>query len=320
MNYLLLRGQVPQDRNPQEIVFNTLDEMDDVWTLLFHELLDINDYGEVWYWGGKRKHHFTDNFVERWIPNFRNYNSSFVPDVIFCRGGFPQYHHILNKFPKAYKIYYGAGKRYIPPIEYRKYDLILQDSPAQLAKCRKVCKSTPSILFIKPASDNLFYPLDVKKKYDVCFPANGSQARLKGHFFVFSTAPKDLKILNLGNRSDVFIPNNITSKRVIKSQMNKHMQQCKIGIVTCEGKVDSCPRVIPEMLAAGLPILVLDSTRFWADKYITKQTGGVSPKSKFWKNVRYLLDNISDYSPRPYYEKHLSLSVAGKFLKTKILL
>jgi len=41
-----------------------------------------------------------------------------------------------------------------------------------------------------------------------------------------------------------------------------------MGIVAVDSEIDSCPRVIPELLACGLPIVVLDKARFWKDKYI----------------------------------------------------
>jgi len=54
MNILMLRGQVPQDRDPQEIVFDTIEECDDMWTQLAFSMVNEKDHGEVWYWGKKR--------------------------------------------------------------------------------------------------------------------------------------------------------------------------------------------------------------------------------------------------------------------------
>ena len=41
MNFLMLRGQIPQDRNPQEIVFDYISKVDDVWTWLFYRLSNL---------------------------------------------------------------------------------------------------------------------------------------------------------------------------------------------------------------------------------------------------------------------------------------
>lgn len=316
----MLRGQVPQDRNPQEIVFDRIEECDDVWSQLVFSMVGKKDYGELWYWGGTREHKFTDNFTERWIPSFSSYSSKFInPDVILCRGGFTEYHTVLDRFPDSLKIYYGAGRRFLPQIGYFDYDIILQDSQEQVDVCKQKYPYKEVTLFIKPAADNIFYPHGVEKKYDVCFPANGSQAPLKGHKFVYGTVPSELKILNLGNKSKLKVPNNVTSYRVLRPEMAKNISMCKVGIVTVQSNVDSCPRIIPEMLACGIPIVVLKGARFWDDKYIKSGiTGEIADRDNFWDVVRHVLDNVDSYSPRDYYNKNLSLEHASDFLKGKI--
>jgi hypothetical protein len=315
----MLRGQVPQDRNPQEIVFDTLEEVDDMWTHLFYNMLTEKDYGELWYWGGNRKKEFSSCFIERWVPTFLPING-FTPDVIFCRGGFPEYHSILKRFPQAVKIYYGAGRRFMPQPGFDNYEVILQDSLEQVEICKKKYSNKLVTTFIKPAADNIFYPIDeTKKEYDVCFPANGAQA-FKGHDFIYNTVPKDIKLLNLGNNPRGYkYPSNVVSYRVLRHDMAKNISKCKVGIVAVSSEIDSCPRVIPEMLACGIPIIVLDGVRFWKDKYIVPGvTGEISTKEDFWNVVRNVLANVGMYNPRKYYEENLALPIAGKFIKEKI--
>lgn len=327
MKFLMLRGQVPQDRNPQEIVFDKIEDCDDMWTQLLFAMTYMKDRTELWYWGGKRAHRFSENFTELWVPSFKTYESNFfAPDVIFCRGGFQEYHHVLKRFPNAIKIYYGAGKRFLPQSGFSDYDIILQDSPQQLEISKAKFPNALSTLYIKPAADNIFYPHEVEKKYDVCFPANGSQAALKGHKFVYDTVPADLKVLNLGNPSKFKVPENIISYRVLRSEMAKNISMCKVGIVTVQSNVDSCPRVIPEMMACGLPIIVLDSVRLWKDKYIESVYSSKSPNAtgewsnaqNFWATVEYVLKNLNLYRPRKYYDDYLNLSKAAEFLREKI--
>lgn len=327
MNFLMLRGQVPQDRNPQEIVFDKLEEIDDVWTHLFYSMISEIDQSELWYWGGTREKKFAYNFIERWVTSFETYKSGFIPDVIFCRGGFQEYHSILKRFPKAIKIYYGAGRRFLPQPGFFDYDIILQDSPEQLKICRQEFLNALVTLFIKPAADNIFYPmLEVKKEYDVCFPANGAQP-FKGHEFVYNTVPEDLKLLNLGNNPRNYrYPENVTSYRVLRSQMAENIAKCKVGIVAAQSQIDSCPRVIPEMLACGIPIVVLEDIRFWKEEYmisaadssIREATGELANREGFWNTVKVVLDHLDYYNPRKYYEENLSLDHAAKFLRRKI--
>lgn len=319
MNFLMLRGQVPTGTRTKEIVFNKLEDVDDMWTQLFYALLEDN-YGELWYWGGDRKKKFADNFIERWVPNFKTHKADFVPDLIFCRGGFKEYHTVLKKFPKALKIYYGAGRRFLPQPGFDDYDIVLQDSIEQVAVCKKRFPKPLITLFIKPAADNIFYPMPkVEKMYDICFPANAEQS-FKGHAFVYKTVPKDLKVLNLGNKGDRFKrPKNVESKRVIRSDMAKNIAKCKMGIVAVRQKIDSCPRVIPELISCGVPIVVRDKVRFWQSKYIVSGvTGELASDENFWDVVKYVLENLDKYNPRQYYEENLSLKHAAKFLRSQI--
>ena len=320
MNFLMLRGQVPQDRSPQEIIFNTIEEVDDVWTQLFFAMIRPEDQAELWYWNGNREHKFAENFTERWVPNFATYKSDFIPDVIFCRGGFKEYHSVLKRFPNAFKIRYGAGRRFLPCQGFYDYDLILQDSVEQLNICKQAFPKIPSSLFIKPAPDNLFFPRqDVDIEYDICFPANSKQS-FKGHTFIYNTIPKGIKLLNLGNESDRFKhPINVTSYRVAKTDMSKHIAKCKIGVVAVNMEIDSCPRVIPELLACGLPIVILDTVRFWKKKYIVSGvTGELANVDNFWKKARGVLNNYDKYSARKYYEDNLAIKHAADFLRNLI--
>jgi hypothetical protein len=322
----MLRGQVPQDRNPQEIIFDRTKDVDDMWTQLFFAMLTKNDYGELWYWGGNREKKFAPNFVERWVSSFETYRTEFIPDVIFCRGGFPEYDYVLQRFPKSFKIYYGAGRRFLPITNFQDYNMILVDSPTQQKIAQEKFPNMKSILFFKPAPDRLFYPIEkIKKEYDICYPADGRPPR-KGHDFVYTTLPKYFKMLNLGFPTRRFKkPDNVTSYRVLKSVMSEHIQKCKIGIIVSTGgtglfglSYDSCPRIIPELLACGLPIVVLDELEFWAEKYITPLTGKLANRGNYWETVKFVLDNLDSYNPRKYYEDNLSLAIAAKFLRRKI--
>jgi len=100
--------------------------------------------------------------------------------------------------------------------------------------------------------------------------------------------------------------------------MPENLQRAKVGIVCCSASVDSCPRVIPEMLACNIPVVVFSETRFWQEKYITPETGVLSNPKNFWNDVDYVLNNLEKFNPRLYYEKELSLPVASKFMRQKI--
>lgn len=320
MNLLFLRGAVPTDRDPNEIIFSDLKDCDDVWTHLAYDLVTKNDTSEVVYYGGERNHEFGDNLFETWTKSLHTFVPRHKPDVIIARGNFEPYKFVLNKYRDcAFTIMYGAGRRFLPQMWFTNYDLVLQDSKEQVCICKKKFPYLNVSLFIKPAAENIFYPRpEVEKEYDVCFPANGSQI-FKGHDFVYNTVPKDIKVLNLGNNPHGYkYPNNVTSYRVLRPEMVDHIAKCKVGIVAVNSKIDSCPRVIPELLACGLPVVVLDTVRFWKEKYITEISGRLANKENFWHVVRNVLENIDSYNPRKHYEEELSMSKASDFIRKEI--
>jgi len=315
----MLRGKQPTDRNPNETIFNNIEDCDDVWTQLLYTIVGKNNNGSVIYWGGNRNHKFKNNFYEIRVKCLNDYKTNVNPDVIFARGGFSEYHSFLSRYKKSFKIYYGAGKRFLPQKGFYDYNLILVDSKEQLLYAKQKFPNIPSELLIKPAPDNIMFYNNSNKIFDICFPANGSQHKFKGHKFVFNSIPSEYKVLNLGNNSGLVRPENITIKRVLRKNIAQEYNKCKIGIVCCENNIDSCPRVIPEMLSCGLPIVVLKGLHFNSELYINEKTGILSDKCNFWENVKYLLDNISKYDPKKYYDENLTLKHSSCNIKEKIL-
>jgi len=315
LNLLFLRGAVPRDRDPRQIMFDTLDACDDVWTQLVSHLAK-DGYGEVWYWGGKRKVVYRDNFIERWVPDYKSHKLSFTPDVIFARGGFPQYDVVLERFPKAYRIYYGAGQRFLPQSSFKKYNLILVDTPKQLNKARKNFPSIRSELFIKPAADNVFKPYNESKIYDVIFSSNEHKSGIKGHNFILPQFPNDLKMIQTGISSPKLrakYPNIEFTGWIPRRELPVLYSKSKIAVVCCTDK-DSCPRVIPEALACGCPLLILNSVNLWHDKYITEQTGKIVSSEDFFIEMRSMINTYREYSPYNYYRENLSLEKAAEHI------
>jgi glycosyltransferase involved in cell wall biosynthesis len=308
MKLLFLRGQVPQDRDPQEIVFDRIEDNDDMWTQLAFEMAK-GDEGQIWYWGGKRKQRFSESFLERWIPNLGLDRHDFDPDVIFCRGGFEPYDKVLKRHPRAFKIYYGAGIRYLPKFGFKDYDLILVDSERQLQAAREQHPKIKSDLLIKPAAENIFQPAPPDIKYDVMFSVN--HARMKGVDFFLKHLPSDLKAIIVGNvpvemrRKHPHVT--FTGRRIPRAELPAYYAQSKVA-VCCSTSYDSCPRVIPESLACNTPIVVLDSVHVWRGRYINESTGKVSSPQDFFTTVRDVVRNVGAYEPKEYYDEHLSIS------------
>ena len=131
MKLLFLRGQVPSDRDRRQIMFDSLDDHDDMWVQLAHELVKLtNGYGEVWYERGHRVTRYNDKFLERWVDRWTGYKCNFSPDVVFARGGFKIMLREAEKYKSAFKIHYGAGHRVVPK-SGQCWDLVLVDTHKQ---------------------------------------------------------------------------------------------------------------------------------------------------------------------------------------------
>lgn len=329
MNWLFIRGFVPQDRDPNEIRHATLAEDDDMWVQLFAAMVGPEDSAMILYLNKTRdvppyRAVYRENLIIQHMP----YIEHSVPmignkvDVVFARGGHPEYDGWLRACKGARLVYYGAGRRYIPPANgFCDYHLVLVDSPKQAEELRSIYRDMSVALLPKPAADNVFGPRSVPKTHDLCFIANGQQAAFKGVEWVYQTAPEDLSILHLGFPSSYRAPPNVTTRRVLHRDMATQISQCRVGVVPYFNKIDSGPRVVPEMLACGLPLVVADCLRFDRQRYMGIGLGAVANKRDFWVTVRRVLtawtpnDTIT---VRRHYTDNLSVPVAAPELREVI--
>lgn len=321
-NFLMLRGSVPEDRPPEEIMHDSLEQEDDMWIHLFNGLLGDGDNGQVWYYDRKtcNPHYnnwYNDNLqiLFETSPVSRANAFGHIYDLVFARGGFPYYKPILGNMPNAFKIYYGAGKRYIPK-DGIKYDLILCDSERQKAEILKALPKSNPQLFIKPTVDHMFYTHEVEKEFDVCYVCGFPETKRKNMNWVWETCPKDLKVLQLGNMPNDKPPDNFTIKKVQRWEMAKEYSRCKIGIVPYTEE-DSCPRVIPEMNACGLFVYCNNRVNWWNGVY---RAVNVTERI-FWDDIKIFLElryPMFIYRKKyiaEFYKNKLSLPIASNYLK-----
>jgi hypothetical protein len=313
---LFLRGAVPTDRSPCQIMFDDVDKCDDMWTQLCRAVInEINGYGEIWYTGGERVVEYTPNFIERWLPDFQKKYNDFNPDVIFARGGFSYYDNVLCRYPNAFKIYYGAGFRRTPSSQFNNFNLVFVDTPEQLSKAQKKLPHCSVQLLIKPAADNIFKPVvGIEKIYDIILVGNYNKGVDKGHDFAFSHIPPQFKILSIGKIPISIMKKykNITYKGWIpRKEIPLYYAQSKAAIICC-GTEDSCPRVIPEALACNCPILVLKRVNFWKSKYINIHTGIITSEKELIPNLILIINLYQQFKPYDFYKNNLSLQISAK--------
>jgi hypothetical protein len=315
MKWLFLRGRVPQDRSPGEIKWNSLEECDDMWEHLFAGMVHKEDMGKILYWGGHRRAYYRDNLLVEWIHSLKHYNG-FKPDVIIARGGFREYDCLLWKYENAKKIYYGANHGCIPP-KGIKYWGIMVDSERQ-AKLIESRKLRP-LLFFKPAPP-IFKPVDIQKKYDVCFVAIHPNDSRKNVRWVYKTCPKSLKVLQLGNAPrGIKVPKNFTIKKVRHAKVPRAMNKCHVLAAPYKSE-DSGPRVITEALACNVRPFMLPETEYWRGLIGSHFT---VEKIHYWDAIQRLLkkppsvktalDRYNDMLALADPSEHLRGSVLNQF-------
>ena len=315
MIWLFLRGRMERHK---ECAWKTLEECTDMWTHLFAGMVGEKDKGITIYSNGNKKIKYRDNFIEQWIHSFKDYKKA-SPDIIIARGGFKEYIPLLRKYSNAKKVYYGANHGCIPK-DGIKYDLIMCDSEEQVRKCKK--HGLNGQLFIKPAAP-CFYPRDVEKKYDVGFSAIWPKDKRKNVAWVHKTAPKGLKILQMGHACKA--PLNFSVKYIDHDRMARAISKCKV-VIAPYTKEDSCPRIIPEALACGVPVVALGSCQFWYGKYPVNSIN----KKYFWKTVKKRIGSSHYWFSEDkkglcmdvvegIYNKNISVPVAAKHLRELIV-
>lgn len=281
MKLCLLRGHVPQDRSPDEIKYRTIDEVDDIYELIAYHL--GNEGAEILYEGGKREVAYSDKCICRWVPSLKKHKTPWEPDVIFARGGFDFYKPFLKKYPKAIKIYYGAGGRFNPE-DGMNYNFILVDSVRQ-QQIAQVKGFFNVVVWEKPVAP-IFQYTPKERKYDVCFVAAIPEDERKNVAWVYETCPRDLSVLQLGLSSKKTVPQNVTVRHLLRSDMPRAMNKCKIGIIPYT-KQDSGPRAMGEMMACGLPVVCLDGVPHCMPVNICE-------KDVFWSVVMKKIEGFSE--------------------------
>lgn len=317
---IFLRGAVPPPQeHPEKLLYESIDDCEDMWTQLFFSLLcKMGAEGELLYQGGNREKRI-GSFVERWVPSLSSYRPPFVPNIVICRGGFPYYDPFVSSFPDAIRVYYGAGQRIFPASEFKDYDIFLVDSPAQAKEVRNRTCSAVSLL-LKPAA-SLFRPVGTQKLYDVCFATNSTKNPVKRFESLLRCLKgRGIRVLAIGQIDDSYkglasqLGLDIDFREwVPRKDLPPLMGQCRIGVCS-SGSKDSCPRVVPEFLACDLPVVVPNDLGLWYEKYITPETGVSVGIDRLADGIADVLGRAESFHPRRYYEKELSLEKATEHL------
>jgi len=314
MKIALLRGKA--DR-PNYVAFDNIEDDDDMWTQLLYAMCGKEHEGVVYYWGGDRKAQYKPNFIVRWKSRLDNIDPSDAPDVIIARGGFEEYDKYLEARPRAIKIYYGAGKRFMPCQDFRKYDAILADSDWQKRRTERHYPLTIVWPMVKPAAENVFKPVEVARTHDVLFSAIHPGDDRKQVEWVYDTCPKKIRVLQVGE-TPKHKPPNVTVRMVPKAYMPRMICKCALTIAPYTHD-DSAPRIIPESWACGRSVVAPPDLSVWWGQYQGFSGIQSAGRKDFWDVVRRAMDSPpAPQSIVEWYKQNCSLAVAADNLRRLI--
>ncbi len=292
-----------------------LQENDDMWTHLFARLVYLAaTSGTIFregnpYWIGYRGYEVEDVRVTNLASIARSQWG-----VIFVRGAYAQYRHILESHPEAFRVYIGCGSHYdpskVPGLRGLRMDLILVDTLEQKADLHS--RNLPAIVFHKPAADNVFLPVHKKKLYDVVWICR-SPRPFKGGEWLAKRIPKNCRLLHIGpNMAGAFPHVAYHSTGIIpRKDIPYWASRARIGVVCDDGQKDSGPRILPELLAMDIPALVRRGVRSDLDWYISTETGRVIGDDEDFGAVLWDMMLRQETSPAMEYQKRMSLDNAA---------
>lgn len=297
--------------------YKTLEEFEkkchDFYLLFPIWLLKNNYFDEVIIWRLTKKPRKdivfnidSKKFIQRWVSSFLETIKYPTPTVSLFRGGFREYDQLIQKNKMGISLYLGTGKRVYPQFG-GKYDVYLQED---LNDFRKGFNNLP---FYKTASPYIFNSIEYDKakiKWDICWPANGSQWRYKGQEKFVDMISKSkflqkLKIIQCGNQPEKL--RKICKARGIKNidflgiinreDLSDLLNRSRFGLCM-SNRQDGCPRIITEILSTKTPLILSEETRLLSEYkekgvIVINKKNNTEKISRGFKNYNYLKNEIS---------------------------
>jgi len=311
----------PQLLRPTESYLSFKKEMYiDVWAEVVRQ---IGGEGEVWYLGAKEnKTEEYDGLTLRmvqdtiWLP-------SGGLDVIWFRSLNPLYELLRNRYSRAFKMYYGGGFGKVvhkPAL----WDMVLVDTGEQYKTVKKKGPKVRVHLWAKPAA-RWFEQFDRsvdEKEFDVVLCASRGTEN-KGLDWAAKYLPRGTSVLRIGPPDEWFEQAHIKGHLQVEFtgyvqnyEVPGHMLRGKVGLACDPGKYDSGPRIIPEYLSLGIPVLIRSGIHCNTKAYCQPTSAEVVTSDTLADGLRRL-SQISIHKVLGFYNYKLSLSkVAERIVET----
>lgn len=251
-------------------------------------------------------------FTQKFTDSFYKVVELPTPTISLFRGGFQEYCMITKRQPAHFgtSLYLGAGRRVFPQYGGR-YKKVLVESDEDL-------NHSLTVPFFKTANNKIFYPFKINDlKYDLCWICNFTEVNYKGQeYFIEQVSRskylKSLNIIHIGNEpnkgvefSKRFGVSNINFLGYLsRPEINTFLNQSRLAIITSDEN-DGSPRVITEVLASCIPLLIREKTRvlsFYKEKGVVEfKDNELEDKAKYAFTNRnslrqQLLENLDTIS------------------------
>jgi len=312
---------------------NTLSTNEDMWTHLFLEALSQTSgvQGVMVRMGDFYEVQYSDRLREVRLPSL-----DCLPELvkkeslIINRGGYREYLPYLERHQGIPSIYIGAGRRWNPLdrhwspwMEGVRVDVVLVDSAKQKETLDQL--QIESVVFPKPALDTFFFSKETKpKKYDLVFNCHRPE-EFKGGPWLAERVPDGCRVLVIGPENKWLERERrkgricvIYTGKVKRQDVAGFVSQARVAVVCDDGVCDSGPRVLPEFLAMGVPVIVRNAVRVDFQSYINDQTGRLvgDDTFEFHDALKQLLVVASSGLGRKriirHYMHNLSMDSAGE--------
>ncbi len=263
------------------------------------------------------------------------------PDILWVDGRDypPHLRQIMELCPESAKVIYAKNGRPWKIKNLEQYDLCLVDEEWQLQNVKKRHPTTNCFVWDKLIDhETTFRPIACEKIYDICYVAWMRES--KNHELLFRAMAR-LQDRNLtcvcvgGDREDdgtkpdrklyreqlerVAADLKLAVRfvgQVSQEEVNRYINQSKIGVMS--STLDTAPRALLEYMAAGAPVLLVQSEEVVGVRYVGAEAGLVRTPEEFHLGLAELLDNYQRYSPRDYFLRHFSFEQV--MAKMKVIL
>jgi glycosyltransferase involved in cell wall biosynthesis len=253
------------------------------------------------------------------LPNEREFEAVHRPssnDILFVRGGL-QWQSIVSLYRENnFKIFYDGSSTGITPPKKYSVNVSLYDDPEDGRR-----HGGRSLEFIKFCDENIFRPLSLEKRYDVCLI--GTLTPKKGQLEFARIAEKTWRIAIVGDPTDKayvrriqeMLPQAEFFGEVSKARVNVILNQSKVAVIFSR-KNDACPRVIVESLAAGTPVMI--HRRNIGRKYVKPDGGIICGQLLFRRKLNRMIRDYRVYKPYEVYKQHFHSNRVARELWSKL--